>query len=105
MSRGFVLEAEQVAREAESRAPAVVWQDFASITTAGTRVYVNGSTQESVYLSGTTQITANVQTLPLITFPAGSGGLTVVVEAAVVANSQTWKTGIIYRVLKPGSAR
>lgn len=101
----FILEGEVVVREGDSRIPAVVWEDFATISTAGTEAFVNGSTDSATYLTGTTLVSANVQTLPTITFPAGSGGLTVVLEPRVTANSQNWKTGIVYRVLKPGAAR
>jgi len=101
----FIIEGENTVREGESRTPAVVFEDFASVSTGGTEVYVNGSTQTATYLTGSTVATANVLTLPLITIPTGVGGLTVVVEPRVVANGQNWKTGIVYRVLKPGSQR
>ena len=105
MSEPFVIEGEQTLREGETRTPAVVFEDFATVTTGGTEVYVNGSTQSATWLSGSSVATANVLTLPLITVPAGSGGLTVVVEPRVTANGQSWKTGIVFRVLKPGSQR
>ena len=105
MSEPFIIEGEQTLRESETRTPAVVFEDFATISTAGTEVYVNGSSQSATYLSGSTVVSANVLTLPLITIPAGVGGLTVIVEPRIVANGQRWATGIIYRVLKPGSAR
>ena len=105
MPDGFVLEGEGAVREGETRTPAVVWEDFASVTTGGTQVFVNGSSVEGTYLTGSTVASGNTITLPLITFPAGSGGLTVAVESHVVANSQNWKTGIIYRVMKPGAVR
>ena len=105
MSEPFIIEGEATLREAETRTPAVVFEDFATISTGGTEVYVNGSTQSATYLSGTTVATNNVLTLPLITIPAGVGGLTVVVEPRVSANGQFWKTGIVYRILKPGSQR
>lgn len=105
MAEAFILESEQTVRESESRSPAVVWEDFSTVSTGGVEVYVNGSTQTAAYVSGSSVVTANVQTLPLLTFPTGSGGLTVVVEPSVNANGQRWKTGIIFRVLKPGSAR
>ena len=105
MPEAFVLEGEQIIREGESRSPAIVWEDFTTVSTGGVEVYVNGSSESAAYLSGSSVVTANVQTLPLITFPVGSGGLTVVVEPSVNANSQRWRTGLIFRVLKPGSAR
>ena len=105
MPDSFILEGENVVREGESRTPSVVWEDFTTVSTGGVEVYVNGSSETASYVSGSSVVTANTQTLPLVSFPSGSGGLTVVVEPRVVANSQSWKTGIIYRVLKPGSAR
>ena len=101
----YVIEGEQVIREGETRTPAVVFEDFATISTGGTEAFLNGSTQSATYLSGTTVATNNTLTLPLITIPAGVGGLTLVIEPRVSANGQFWKTGIIFRVLKPGSAR
>ena len=105
MPDAFILESEQIVREGESRSPAVVWEDFTTVSTGGVEVFVNGSSETASYVSGSSIVTANVQTLPLVSFPAGSGGLTVVVEPSVQANSQRWKTGIIYRVLKPGAQR
>ena len=105
MSEPFVIEGEETLREGESRTPAVVFEDFGTVSTGGTEVYVNGSSQSATYLTGSTVASANVLTLPLITIPSGVGGLTVVVEVRVVANSQNWKTGIVYRILKPGSQR
>jgi len=105
MADSWVLEGEQIVRELETKSPAVVWDDFTTVSTGGVQVFVNGSSVEGTYLTGSSVVTANVQTLPLITFPTGSGGLTVVIEPSVNANSQRWKTGIIYRVLKPGAAR
>ena len=105
MSNPYVLEAEETVRELESRSPAVVWEDFSTVSTGGVEVYVNGSSQTASYVTGSSVVTANVQTLPLITFPAGSGGLTVIIEPSVNANGQRWKTGIVYRILKPGAQR
>src|SRR3990167_2052327 len=105
MSEPFVIEGEETLREGESRMPAVVFEDFGTVATGGTEVYVNSSSQSAAYLTGSTVASANVLTLPLITIPVGVGGLTVVVETRVVANSQNWKTGIVYRILKPGSQR
>jgi hypothetical protein len=90
-----------------------VWNDFTAVSSASSNnvsslaaeVYVNGSTESANYLTGSPTYTGNVLTLPEITFPTGSGGVTVVVECGVLANSQTWKTAIVYRVLKPGAAR
>ena len=105
MPDGFVLEGEVSVHEEESRRPAVVWEDFASVSTRGTKVYVNGSTVETAYLTGSTTATGTTITLPLVTFPAGSGGLTVVVQSRVTANSQAWASAIVYRVYKAGAAR
>ena len=105
MGEPFIIEGEQTIRESETRTPAITFEDFATISTAGTEVYVNGSSQTATYLSGTTVVTNNTLTLPLLTIPAGVGGLTVVVEPRVSANGQRWITSIIFRVLKPGSQR
>ena len=105
MAEPFVIEGEQTIRESETRTPSVTFEDFATISTAGTEVYVNGSSQSATYLTGTTVVTVNVLTLPLITVPAGVGGLTFIVEPRVSANGQRWITSIVYRVLKPGSQR
>ena len=101
----YVLEGENIVREGESRTPAVVWEDFGAISTGGTEAYINGSSDSANLLSGSTVATGNTLTLPKITFPAGSGGVTIVVEPGVNANSQLWKTGIVYRVIKPGTQR
>ena len=101
----YVIEGEQTIREGETRTPAVVFEDFATISTGGTEAFLNGSTQSATYLSGTTVATNNTLTLPLITIPAGVGGLTLVIEPRVSANGQFWKTAIIYRILKPGAQR
>ena len=105
MSEAFVLEGEQTVRETDSRNPAIVWEDFGTLTTRGHEVYVNGSSAGGTYLSGSTTIVGNTVTAPLITFPAGSGGLTVVLESSATANSQAWSAAIVYRVLKPGASR
>ena len=52
MSEPFVIEGEQTLREGETRTPAVVFEDFATVATGGTEVYVNGSTQSATWLSG-----------------------------------------------------
>ena len=101
----FVLEGEEIIRELERRIPAIVWEDFATLTTAGVEMYINGSSVSATWLSGTSLVTGNVQTCPTITVPTGAGGLTAVLEAAVIANSQTWKTGVVYRILKPGAQK
>jgi hypothetical protein len=99
----FVLEGEQVLREGETRSFAVVWDDFTTISTAGTAVYVGGSDQ-SALISGTTVVTDNVQTLPLLTVPSGSGGTVIVIEPSVkIGSTQVYKTGIVCHILKPGS--
>ena len=105
MAEPFIIEGENIIREGESRTPAVVFEDFATISTGGIEVYVNGSTQTATYVSGSTVATANTLTLPLITIPTGVGGITVIVEPRITANGQFWKTGIVYRILKPGSQR
>ena len=101
----FVLESGDILREGERRIPSVVWEDFSILTTAGVEMFVNGSSVSATWLSGTSAVTGNVQTCPTITVPVGAGGLTAVLEAAVIANSQTWKTGVVYRILKPGAQK
>ena len=101
----YVLEGEEIIREGERRIPSVVWEDFVTVTTAGVELYVNGSSDTANWLSGTSAVVGNVQTCPTLTVPSGTGGVTAVLEPAVISNSQTWKTGIIYRVLKPGAPR
>ena len=105
MSEPYVIEGEETLREGESRTPSVTFEDFASISTGGLEIYINGSTQTATYVTGSTIASANVLTLPLITIPTGVGGLTVIAEPRVSANGQFWKTGIVYRILKPGSQR
>ena len=73
MADVFVLEGEETVRELESRSPAVVWEDFSTVSTGGVEVFVNGSSQTAAYVTGSSVVTANEQTLPLITFPSGSG--------------------------------
>ena len=103
MPEPFVIEGAQIIREGETRTPAIVFEDFATISTGGVEVYVNGSTQSATYLSGSTVATANTLTLPLITIPSGVGGLTIIVEPRISANGQFWKTALILRCLKPGA--
>ncbi len=100
----FVLEGDQIMREGESRAYALTWGQFSTISTAGTAAYVNGSDDTTNLLSGSTSVVANVQVAPLITIPDGFGGLTVVVEPAIASGGVVYKTGIVIHVLKPGSA-
>ena len=105
-----ILEGEIIMREGESRVFSIVWEDFDTISSAstggtgGTEAYVNGSTQSGI-LTGSTTFTANVQTLPTFTVPAGTGGVTIVIEPSMRANSQDYVTGIVIRVLKPGAPR
>lgn len=100
----FILEGDQIMREGESRAFALTWSQFSTISTAGTAAYVNGSDDTTNVLSGSTSVVANVQTVPLITIPSGFGGLTVVIEPAMASGGVTYKTGIVIHVLKPGAA-
>ena len=104
----FVLEGNQILREGETRVFSVVWDDFATISRAGVEAFVNGSTQstgtDGVLSSagGSSVFSGNVQTLPALTVPAGSGGVAIVLEPAMVSGSQTYKTGIVCIILKPG---
>ena len=100
----FILEGDQIMREGESRAFALTWGQFSTISTAGTVAYVNGSVDTASLLSGSTAIVANVQTVPLLTVPTGYGGLTIVIEPAMNSGGVIYKTGIVIHVLKPGSA-
>ena len=111
----YVLEGEVIMRELEQRVFSVVWEDFDTISSAttgglgGTEAYVNGSTQSATVLSGSTVFTGNTQTLPTVTIPAGTGGVTIVIEATMNSASgqggQDYATGIVIRVLKPGAPR
>ena len=107
----YVLEGEVIMREGESRVFSVVWDDFDSISSAstggagGTEAYINGSTDSANILAGSTTFTGNVQTLPAFTVPAGTGGVTIVLEPSMRANSQDYATGIVVRILKPGAPR
>jgi len=100
----FILEGEQIMREGESRAYALTWSQFSTISTAGCAAYVNGSLDTTNVLSGSTTVTGNVQTVPLVTVPSGYGGLTIVIEPAMASGGVTYKTGIVIHVLKPGAA-
>jgi hypothetical protein len=101
----FILEGNQLIREGESRSYALNWTQFnyETLTTGGVEAYVNGSTDSAALLSGSSGITGNVQTLPIITIPVGYGGLTIVVEPSMVSGGLLYKTGIILHVLKPGA--
>ena len=102
----FVLEGEKIVREGEQHTESVVWEDYAAVTTNGlTEAYINGSSDTATLLSGSTSVTGNTLTLPTLTIPTGSGGVTIVVEPSVDAGGLAKKTGIIYRVLKPGTQR
>jgi len=107
----YVLEGEVILREGESRVFSVVWEDFDSISSAstggagGTEAYINGSTDSANLLAGSTVYTGNTMTLPTLTVPVGSGGVTIVLEPSMRANSQDYVTGIVCRILKPGAAR
>ena len=100
----FILEGDQIMREGERRAFALTWNQFSTISTAGTAVYLNGSVDTTNVLSGSTSVVSNVQTVPLITIPTGYGGLTIVIESAMISGGMTYKTGIVIHVLKPGAA-
>jgi hypothetical protein len=106
----FVLEGDQILREGETRKFSVVWDDFVSISsvgasTHGTEAYINGSSDTGNLLStdaGSTVFAGNVQTLPLLTVPDGSGGTAIVLEPSMVSGGIIYKTAIVCRILKPG---
>ena len=100
----FILEGDQIMREGESRAFALTWSQFSTMSSGGAEAYVNGSEDTTSILSGSTTITGNVQTVPLVTIPIGFGGLTIVVEPAMQSGGVKYKTGIVIHVLKPGAA-
>ena len=100
----FILEGDQIMREGESRAFALIWSQFTTISTAKTEAYVNGSSDSANILSGSTSVVGNVHTLPLVTIPTGFGGLTIVIEPAMASGGVIYKTGIVIHILKPGSA-
>jgi len=99
----FILEGDQIIREGESRVFALTWNQFSTMTSGGCEAYVNGSSDSAAILSGSTTITGNVQTVPLVTAPTGYGGLTIVVEPAMVSGGAKYKTGIVLHVLKTGA--
>ncbi len=102
----FVLEGEVITREGVQHVGVVVWDDYASVSTnGGTEAYINGSSDTANLLAGTSVATGNTYTLPTLTIPVGSGGVTIVVEPSIDAAGLAKKTGIIYRVLKPGTQR
>ena len=108
-SAPFVLEGEEIMREGESRTFSIVWEDFSTISTGGGGVegYVNGSSDSAnlFQVGASTVVTGNTLTLPKFTVPTGLGGTNIAIEPAMAANTQVYRTGIIVRVLKPGSER
>jgi len=103
----YILEGEEILREGESRVFSVIWEDFTTMSTGGggAEGYVNGSSDSANLFSGSTTVTGNTLTLPTFTVPAGLGGTNIIIEPVMSANSQVYKTGIVVRVLKPGSER
>lgn len=101
----YILEGEEILREGESRIFSIIWEDFTTMSTGGCEAYVNGSSDSLNLLTGSTTIVGNTLTLPTFTVPPGLGGTNIVIEPAMVANAQTYKTGIVVRVLKPGAER
>ena len=98
----YVLEGEQLLREGEVVVYTVAWPELDNVSSAAVVAFVGGSTAESVYFSGSDTVSGNISTLPILTVPAGTGGNTLVVEPTVIVGSETRKTGIIIRILKPG---
>ena len=102
----FVLEGEQILREGETRTFAVVWDDFVTLTSStaagGSEAYINGSSDSANLFAGSTAFSGNVQTLPTLTVPAGSGGVAIVVEPHMVSGGLFYQIGIVCRILKPG---
>ena len=103
----FVLEGDQILREGEVRIFSIVWDDFVSVssasTAAGVEAYINGSTDTGNLLASTVHTySGNVQTLAALTVPAGSGGTAIIIEPSMASGSQTYKTAIVCRILKPG---
>ena len=107
MADTFVLEGEIVTREGVEHIESVVWDDFATVTTNGlTEAYINGSSDTATLMAGgTSAVSGNTYTVPKLTIPTGSGGVTIVVEPSIDTGGLAKKTGIIYRVLKPGTQR
>jgi hypothetical protein len=98
----YVLEGSLVVREGEVHAHTLEWPFWSSVSTAGTEVYVNGSTQTATWLGGSTSAAGNVTTLSSLTVPAGLGGSTAVVEVSGTNSGETRVMGIIHIVIKPG---
>ena len=106
----YVIEGEETLREGERRQFAVIWDDFSAITTNGCEAYINGSSDSGNLLSGSSAVAGNTLTLPTLTVPAGSGGVTIVLEPHVGVSGvstavASYKTGLICRILKPGAER
>ena len=106
--QAFVIEGRQIAREGEVLRYSVVWTGFASISTPVTTLYRGGTDISAGNLSGSELSNGNVQTLRVLTVPAGSGGSTFVLECTLAGtdggqgDSQTRKVGITLDILKPG---
>ena len=105
MTEAFILEGEEQIREGESRPVAITFPQFSTMSTGGTEVFVNGSTATTDFMSGSTSIVGNVVTAGVVTIPGGTGGLTAVVEVGVTIGGNKYKSGVVYRILRPGSAR
>jgi hypothetical protein len=98
----YVLEGKLIVREGEVHAHTLSWPFWSSVSTAGTEVYVNGSSQTTAWLGGSTSVSGNVTTLSSLTVPAGLGGSTAVVEVSGVNGGETRVMGVIHIVIKPG---
>lgn len=115
MGGPFVIEGSTTMREGESRVFTIIWQDFstveASTSSAAGRSslsvegYVNGSSDTANMFTGAPSVSANALTLPTFTVPVGLGGTNIVIEPHMLNNSQLYKTGIVIRVIKPGTER
>lgn len=106
--QAFVVEGRQVAREGEVLRYSILWTGFTSISIPTTTLYQGGTDISAGNLSGSELSNGNVQTLRVLTIPAGSGGTTFVLEATlgglgVRSDSQTRKVGITIDILKPGA--
>jgi hypothetical protein len=101
----YVLEGKMVVREGDVLAHTLSWPFWSSVSTAGTNVYLNGSSQSAgTWLGGTSVVSGNVTTLSSLTIPAGLGGSTVVIEVGGTNGGETRKMGIIHIILKPGDS-
>ncbi len=98
----YVLEGEQLLREGEIAIYTIGWPEYDSVSSAAVTAFVGGSTAETVYFAGSDTVSGNISTLPVLTVPAGQGGNTLIVEPTVIVGSETRKTGIVIRILKPG---